>query len=188
MPTTARCVLTSKGHTILEALLDRRVNPDECFLQLLRQKLASAATVFQDDLCEQVATINSRVDFSVDGKPSDSRILVHAGDDAYRGLSLPITTLLGLALMGLTAGETIAVACADDRMKIIRLETVSYQPEAADRESRRQRYNQLSLRTRIAPDGGAPVVSFISRRQAAARPLIKDPVEPDDDDPGPRAA
>jgi regulator of nucleoside diphosphate kinase len=188
MPTTPRCILTSKGHTILEVLFERRVNPDECFLQLLRQKLATATTVFQDDLGEQVATINSRVDFSVDGKPLDNRILVHAGDDAYRGLSLPITTLRGLALMGLTAGDTITVACADGQMQTIHLEAVSYQPEAADRESLRQRYHQLSLSTRQVPHGGATIISLTSRRRAVAKPFIDDPVEPDDDDPGPRAA
>lgn len=186
MSTTARCFLTAKDFTVLEVLLDRRVNRDEFFLRLLRRKLSAAMVVFQEDLSSQVATINSRVAFSIDGQLSDNRILVHAGEDAYPDLSLSITTLRGLALLGLTAGETILVERSADRIETIRLDAVSYQPEAADRK---KRLLQRSLSgTGTARDTGAPVVSLASRRKAASKHQIEASTDPDDDDPGPRAA
>lgn len=187
MSRTARCVLTAKDFTILEVLLDRRINEDESFLRLLGQKLSAATVVFHEDISRQVATINSRVDFTVDGQFPDNRILVHGGEDAYPGLCLSITTLRGLALLGLTAGETIAVGRSDDRTENISLDAVSYQPEAADRRKRIDR--QLLPEIESTADARSPVVSLASRRKAAPRHAIEEPIDPtNDDDPGPRAA
>ncbi|MEH2509344.1 regulator of nucleoside diphosphate kinase [Nitrobacteraceae bacterium AZCC 1564] len=186
MSKTARCILTAKDFTILEVLLDRRVNKDEFFVRLLRQKLSKATVVFQEDLGPQVATINSRVDFTVEGQFSDNRILVHGGDDAYPGLCLSIMTLRGLALLGLTAGEAIVVERSDDQTEKISLDAVSYQPNAADRRNRLHRQSLLEAGSPV--DVGSPVVSLASRRKAAPTHRIDEPIDPDDDDPGPRAA
>lgn len=185
MPKTARCFLTAKDLTILEVLLDRRINKDEYFLRLLRQKVSAITVVFQEDIGPQVATINSRVDFTVDGQLSDNRILVYGGKDAYPGLCLPITTLRGLALLGLTAGETIVVERSNDRTETISLDAVVYQPEA----DRRNRLHQQSFsEAGTTTDVGLPVVSLASRRKAVPPHRIAEPIDPDDDDPGPRAA
>lgn len=186
MSKTARCILTAKDFTILEVLLHRRVNKDEFFLRLLRRKLSEATVVFEEDLCPQVATINSRVDYTVDGQFSDNRILVHGDEDAYPGLCLPITTIRGLALLGLTAGEAIVVQPSDDRIEKISVDAVSYQPKAADRRKRLHR--QSLLNTGSTSDAGSPIVSLASRRKIAPTHRIDEPIDPDDDDPGPRAA
>lgn len=185
MPEMHRCILTTKDFTLLEVMLERRMNRDDAFLRLLRRKLSAATVVFQDDLDCRVATINSRVDFAVDGTPAGHRILVHGGEQAYPGLSLPVTTLRGLALLGLTAGETIAVERSDSRTEAISLESVSYQPEAG-------RKDRLLRRRQAEPDGRSNqayrVLAFPLRGKPAPVPLQHGPVDPDDDDPGPRAA
>lgn len=186
MSKTARCLLTAKDFTILEALLDRHANQDEFFLRLLRHKLSAATVVLQEDLGPHVATINSRVDFTVDGHLSDKRILVRGGEGAYSGFFLPVTTLRGLALLGLTAGEAIVVEPSGDRTESISLDAVSYQPEAADRRNRL--YRQSSSATGSTADGGSAVVSLASRRKAAPTHRIAERMGSDDDDPGPGAA
>jgi regulator of nucleoside diphosphate kinase len=129
------CQLTAKDHSILEMLLARSVGHDETYLQLLRRKLSAARIVFEDAIGPQVATINSRVDFTVDGSFADNRILIHGKDNIFPGLTLPITTLRGLALLGMTAGETITIERADGRTEALRLEWVSHQPEASRKEA-----------------------------------------------------
>jgi regulator of nucleoside diphosphate kinase len=186
MSKSARCILTAKDFTILEVLLDRRINKDEFFLRLLRRKLAEATVVFQEDLGPQVATINSRVDFTVDGQFSDNRILVHGDEDAYPGLCLSISTFRGLAVLGLTAGEAIVIERSDARTEKISLDAVSYQPNAADRRNRLHR--QSLSETRSTADAGSPVIFLASRRKNAPTHWIDEPIDPDDDDPGPRAA
>lgn len=186
MSKTVRCFLTAKNFTTLEGLLERRVNHDESFLRLLRHKLSVATIVLPEDIGPQVATINSRVDFTVDGELSDNRILMQGGKDAYPGLCLPIATLRGLALLGMTAGEAIAVERSDDRTEKIRLDAVSYQPEAADLRNRLRR--QLSSETGSTADAGSAVVSLASRRKTAPTHRIEEAIGADDDDPGPSAA
>src|SRR5437868_15465942 len=91
------CQLTTKDFSILEALLEQDVHHDGAFLRLLRQKLSTASVAFQDDVRRDVATSNSRVEFTVDGALIDSRRLVPAGGDATPGPTLAITTISGLA-------------------------------------------------------------------------------------------
>jgi regulator of nucleoside diphosphate kinase len=183
---TARCFLTPKDFTFLEVLLDRSVNHDEFFLRLLRHKLSAATIAFREDLGPDVATVNSRVDFTVEGQLPENRILVRGGEDAPPGLCLPITTLRGLALLGLTAGEAIVVEQSDDRTEKISLDAVPYQPEAADRRDRRNR--QAAPETGSAPDAGSAVISLASRRKIAPTHRTEEPIDPDDDGSGPSAA
>ena len=68
------CILTTKDLTILEVMLARCLGREDPMAPLLRRKIDSATVVFSDDVPPDVATLNSRVNFSVDGR-SDSRIL-----------------------------------------------------------------------------------------------------------------
>lgn len=179
MSKTPRCCLTTKDFSILEVLLERRINKDEAFLRLLRQKLSTATVVFWDDLDRQVATINSRIDFTIDGQHADDRLLVHGGEQAYPRLALPITTLRGLALLGLTIGETIVAERSDGGTETLRLDRISHQPEA-DRKDRLRRQTTSDAR----PEQRSSVVALVRRKPLPATPSAG----PDDDDPGPRAA
>jgi regulator of nucleoside diphosphate kinase len=209
------CQLTAKDHSILEMLLTRNVGHDETYLQLLHRKLSAARIVFEDAIGPQVATINSRVDFTVDGGFADNRILIHGKDNIFPGLTLPITTLRGLALLGMTAGETITIERAEGRAEALRLEWVSHQPEASRRgalypplpggtatalpqmqgkpgtlraeahEGKESGHSHESERSANA--SGATIVLLSAHRKRAAGP-VDSPVNHGDDDPGPGAA
>lgn len=181
MSSPSRCQLTTKDFSILESLLERDAHHDEAFIRLLRQKLATATIVFQDDIRPDVATINSRVEFTVDGNLIDNRILAYGGDGAFPGPTLPITTIRGLALLGLSAGEAIEVERLDGEIEEVRLGKVSHQPEA----NRKDRLNQPAP-AKATPEQQSSVVAFAARRKPI--PSERPPIDPDDDDPGPRAA
>jgi len=186
MPKKGRYFLTAKDFTILETLLDRRANPDDFFLRLLREKLSKATIAFHEDLDPRVATINSRIDFTADGQRSKNQVLTYGGEDAYPGRCLPITSLRGLALLGLTEGETIVVEASNDRADTITLEAVLYQPEAEDRKNRLRR--QTLPKMESATSVGSSIISFALHHKIIPEESIEKPSDPDDDDPGPRAA
>jgi len=185
MSSTPCCHLTAKDFSILEVILQSGVNTDEAFLRLLRRKLSTATVVFQDDIDADIATVNSLVDYTVGRRTSDSRILTYGGEDAFTGMTLPITTLHGLALLGLTAGDGIVIESTDGTREEIRLNRVSFQPEADRRERSLQR-----AAAGAGADPGAPstVVTFAGAHKSRQKTSTEEPVDPDDDDPGPRAA
>jgi regulator of nucleoside diphosphate kinase len=177
--------LTIKDCSILEALLERSVGHDEAYLRLLRAKLSAARVVFPAAVAPEVATINSRVDFTVDDGPADNRILIHGRDSAFPGLTLPITTLRGLALLGLTAGQIISIARQDGRREEIRLNRVAHQPEAGRKAESCQ---SPRLGTDFVPEEQSSVVLLSSRRRQAPTEPVALAIHREDDDPGPSAA
>lgn len=177
-----RCQLTTKDFSILQELLEKDTRHDDAFLRLLRQKLSSATVVFQEDIDPQVATINSRVEFTVDGV-ADRRTLVYGGVNVFSERTLPVTTLRGLALLGLPSGESVTVERSDGREEFIRLDWVSSQPEAVIRK--RMQFAMMPGATEEAPSS---VVAFSPRSKPSAARMAATPPGPDDDDPGPRAA
>lgn len=167
------CQLTAKDASVLEGLMDRleiQRAPHTPIMRLLRRKLATARICFRDDIDPRVATINSRIQFRIGSGRIETRVLTHGGEDALPGIALPISSLHGLALLGLMEGHTIAVETAEGRTDTLHVMRVMHQPEAA-----RVRSQPTGLRV----ISGAP----------APRPRINETSEgPDDDDPGPHAA
>lgn len=159
MQRNPHCYLSMKDFTILEALLEQEVH-DQAFFRLLREKLGNTTIVFHDEIDRPVATIGSRVDFVIDGRIYDSRILVAENGPRSSRLTLPITTMRGLALLGLAAGDTIIVEWSERESESLQVSNV---------------YPQLN-----APKV-ASTVEFTRRRKGST------PIDPDDD-PGPRAA
>lgn len=127
------CMLTTKDLTILEVMLDRCLDREGTTGVLLARKIRAAMVVFSDDIPPDVATIGSRIGYRVDDGEPDSRILSHDRMTFPVGLYLPITAPTGLALLGMTVGQSFRLDTPDGARHIL-LETVSYQPEAAKRE------------------------------------------------------
>jgi len=184
MPDMPRCFLTMSDRTVLEELLEHRAQYDEAFLNLLRRKLSTADAAPHAERPADVAGLNSRVDFTVDGRFTDSRILVHGGEHAFPDLTLSITTLRGLALLGLTKNERIVIENADGRTEALRLNAVSY-PPASNRGEPALR--SVTPEAENAPARKRSVVSLAAWRRPAAKAEADGPIDPDDD-PGPRAA
>ena len=142
-----RCILTTKDFTILEVMLDRCLGRDDPLVPILRRKLEAATVVMRDDVPASVATLSSRVTFSVDGRPSDTRVLSHDRMNSP-GVFLPITTARGLALLGLSEGQRFQLRGRGGAEEDVLLESVLYQPEAARR--RKEEPLQPVLRSKPA--------------------------------------
>jgi regulator of nucleoside diphosphate kinase len=174
------CILTTKDLTILEVLLDRCLGRDDRLVPVLRRKINSALVMFRDDVPENVATLSSRVAFSVDGKATDSRIISHEKTTSPTGMYLPITSLRGLALLGLAEGQEFRFENRDGVEEPILLEKILYQPEAA----RRAREAAPGM----APPKPARAMLRLVSAGGAARPEPAVMIADGFDDPGPSAA
>lgn len=128
------CILTTKDFTILEVMRDRCLGRDDPLAPILKRKLESATVMFREDVPADVATLSSRLTYSVDGRDPDTRVLSHERMTTPVGMFLPITNPRGLALLGLAEGEEFVMTDDEGREVRVLLKTVHYQPEAAKRE------------------------------------------------------
>ena len=182
MPTQKQnCLLSTKDHTILEVMLERCLGRDDPMRAILQEKLTHAVVMFRDDLPPSIVTLNSRVRYRVNDEPAETRIV---SNDEMRGLVgsvLSITNPRGLALLGLSEGQTFRISGRDDSSEEITVLEVNYQPEAAAREAKL---------TKTAPPRG-PFLRVVHRRDdlpEPERPAKATWSAPDFDDPGPSAA
>ncbi len=163
------CQLTAKDFTYLQSLLASK-GDEQAYLALLREKLGSATLLLDHTIDHRIATIESRVTFTLDGERREEAVLTRDGQTAAHGSTLSITTLRGLALLGLKEGEAFALRTPDGATERLRLIKVVYQPESAGRTS------------------DTTVVAFQPRwMQSVAGPVTRRS-DPFNDDPGPGAA
>ena len=175
------CILTTKDLTILEVMLDRCMGRDDPMAPLLRRKIESALIVFRGDVSEIVATLNSRVRFAVDDGHAQTRVLSHDPMHHPNGLFLPITSPRGLALLGVSEGQSFRLPVNDGSVETLRLEKVLYQPEKTRRERERT--------AMVEPSGGRRPQLKLIRGAHYGRAHASVAAEPDGyDDPGPSAA
>lgn len=157
------CRLTSTDYAACRALAQRLERDGSPHLPLLRAKLATATVVADDRIDPLVATLNSRIEFQLDDHPLQTRILVGcAFRNGLVGLTLPVSTPYGLALLGLGQGRTVALE-RDGAAQELHLRRIVYQPQAAAR-----------LRRPAAPampeTGSADIIDLAHARKAAAAP------------------
>ena len=174
------CILTTKDFTILEVMRDRCLGRDDPLTPILRRKLEAATVTFREDVPANVATLSSRVTFSVNGRDPDTRVLSHDRMTSPVGMFLPVTTLRGLALLGLTEGQEFVFTDGDGDVVRVRLETVHYQPEAARRE-------REALSGNSVPTPSKPALRLV-RGAHYGRPRLVSTEIGGSDDPGPSAA
>lgn len=175
------CILTTKDFTIVEVMRDRCLGADDPLASILTRKIASAIVVFRDDVPDDVVTMSSRVTFSVDGRDPDTRVISHDPVASTTGMFLPVTTLRGLALLGLAEGEQFVFTNHEGIAERVLLEKVHYQPEAA----RRDKETLERLSWGHAP--GKPPLKMVRGGFHERAPLVT--VSPDGyDGPGPSAA
>lgn len=166
----ASCILTTKDISIIETMLERNPETTSPLASLMRAKIAAATIVFRNDVPETAVTLNSRVSYRVDGGEPDTRIVAQAHMNSAVGCFLPITTMRGLALLGMTQGEMVRIPGRGRVMEEIELVAVLHQPEAAQRR-------------KLVPRPVVPALRLI-RGGKVDRP----PIAPFDDDWGPGAA
>ena len=173
-------ILTTKDFTILEVLRDRHHDQTGLLMPLIRNKMEKAIVVFREDLPGDIASINSRVRFRVGAGESDTRVISTGQTHGPVGMFLPITTLRGLALLGLREDQAMSLVNMNGVTEKIVLERVEYQPEAFRRE--REALGQDELMA-----GRKPMLRVISGGLGQRRCLSA--VDGSGfDDPGPSAA
>jgi len=129
----SRCCVTAKDFIVLENMIRQTPPYGEELVRLLRRKLSTAIVVLPEDIAPDIATIDSRVEYRIDGGRSECCVLIHDEGHSSRGLALLISTLRGLALLGLSEGDSISIERLDGRVETVFLEKVAYQPEGARR-------------------------------------------------------
>ncbi len=190
MSDTENFHLTTKDFTILEVMLERAIGRDETLRAILQRKVSKAIVVFRQDIAPTVATLSSRVTYRVDDKPAETRVIAHDEMRGLVGTILPITNPRGLALLGLSEGQSMEIARADGTREILTLEAVIYQPEAA------QRKLEMTGGEETEPEAGrprGPILRVVHRSEdLPAKPVTKIMATSDNgngfDDPGPSAA
>lgn len=143
-----KCILTIKDMIIIEGLLDHHVEPDDPVHAILTRKIRSAQVVFGDDIASRIATVNSRVDYSIDGRTHETRILSQAQLDLPVGLQVALSTPKGAALVGLSEGQAFCYRNREGAEETLLLERVLFQPEAASRLQKTRDAIALSVRMR----------------------------------------
>lgn len=178
--TRETCFLTTKDFTILEVMRDRCLGRDDPLAPILKRKIEAATVMFREDMPANVATLSSRVTFSVDGRDPDTRVISYDRMTSPIGMFLPLTTTRGLALLGLCEGSEFVMTGVDGAEERVLLHDVLYQPEAARRE-------KASMKRVSAVPSTKPALHVI-RGALHDRPRLA-PVGADGfDDPGPSAA
>lgn len=184
MPHNDSCQLTTKDYTILEVMLERQAGRGEALSALLRRKLSHSTVMFRDDIPADVVTLSSRVVYRVGDGPAETRIVAHDDMRGLVGMLLPITHPRGLALLGLRAGQSIAIRLDDGSAETLTVQEVVYQPEAARRET-----GKLGQET-VEPARRGPMLRVVHSSDPLPRPAraIMANTGPGFDDPGPSAA
>ena len=173
------CILTTKDHTILEVMLDRCANPASEMAALLRRKIRSAQVVFRDDVPPNVVTLSSRVNFSINGKPYDTRVISHEHMHYPVGLFLPLTTPRAVAMLGMLEGQVFRYPVEGGVGETILVERILYQPEAARRER--------DAMPKVAPARTRPLLTVIEGARERYPEAVG--IQPNGfADPGPNAA
>lgn len=126
------CHLTAKDSTYLQSLLKSK-DRDEDFLDLVRNKLDSATLLLDHTIDPRIATIESRVAFTVGGGFVEERVLTRDEKGSTLARALPVTTPRGLALLGLKEGDVFSLRKPNGVIEPIRLLKVIDQPQAARR-------------------------------------------------------
>jgi len=125
-----RIVLSRFDHERLERLLEK-VGP-RSDLDALREEIERAEIVEPEALPPDVVTMNSVVRFSDEESGTETEVkLVFPGHADVESRRISVLAPVGSALLGLSVGDSIDWAVPNGRTRRLRVEAVSYQPEAA---------------------------------------------------------
>lgn len=123
------CVLTSNDFSIIDNFIR---DPHEAtgtysFLlrRLLRHKISHSRIVLPPDVPGDVATLSSRLVFSMEDSRNEVRRLIHSQNQAAANQTVSVFTLLGATLIGMSAGQTAPLLKADGSINNVTLRRVT---------------------------------------------------------------
>lgn len=160
--------LTARAASILTAMLDNVPDAQPSFAALLRRKLSHSSISFGSDIPPGIVTLNSPVLYTVDGELAGPHLIVPSEGDDFPDYALSIHDIRGLALLGLSEGQSIQIQEDDVAPTMLSVVKVGL-PTPGNLTSD----TRTGATSHVVPFRGRP---------AASMPAF----EPDD--PGPRAA
>lgn len=135
-PTGCRSTVSLLDYPVLMAYLASSTEVDAFTRSLLTVKLATCEVVRPDDLPPHVATLNSQITFRVGRRAPERRLLVNQSRGSAAGITLSVTTPLGVALVGARVGGYCVVLRRNGSREVVDLEAVTFQPEAELKRTR----------------------------------------------------
>src|SRR5690606_35640488 len=125
-------ILASCDHARLRALARRLASISDTVAEALAAKLEACRVVPPDAVPPAVATLGARIIFAVEGRAPEARMLVMPEEHREARRTLSVATPLGLALLGLAAGQRAEATERGGRRLALRLLAVDL-PRAAGR-------------------------------------------------------
>lgn len=155
--TFAGCQLTARDFQICTRMLEQLTGTGSPLVPLLEEKIETSHVVPPDRIDPLTVTLNSRVEFETDDAATERRIIVqNQFKNGLVGLTLPIMTVRGLALLGLRQGQRRPFCRTRQRARAIR-PALLYQPEA-----------RRFLRDTVRHGPPAKIIDLMSARKALA--------------------
>lgn len=135
-PTGCRSTLSLNDYPVLMTYVKSHTELDAFMRSLLTVKLATCEVMRPEDLPPDVATLNSQIMFRVGRRAPERRLLVNQSRGSAAGITLSVTTPLGVALVGARVGGYCVVLRRDRSREIVDLKAVTFQPEAELKRAR----------------------------------------------------
>jgi hypothetical protein len=188
---------------LLEGWLIRTVESelevDPVLMALVRAKLAASRIVLSGDVEPDRVRGGSRVVYTLDGEAPTSQLLAHWRSDAVTGGSiLPITSILGITLLGMRARQRVPLVRSDGSIGGVWLDAVSADAGRSRRveeasSSRREMRNfverePVQEQAAFHAETEDKVVLFRPAQRGRRSLSALRPGGSDDPDPGPSAA
>ncbi len=125
--------LTREDMERLRVVVDRYAgSPESAAAEMLEAELDRAHVVTQDELAPDVVSMRSSVVYEdVDTGERREAILVYPDEADVDHSLISVLAPIGMALLGLSVGQSISWPVPGGRTRRVRVVSVDYQPEAA---------------------------------------------------------
>lgn len=129
MSTENRIFITDQDYHRLSALVSQ---VDSEWSELLEEEIGRANVIAQKDISKEVVTMNSKIKFIDETSNSETEMtLVYPQDANLEGGKISILAPVGIALLGLSVGQSINWKMPNGSVKKLKVKEVIYQPEAS---------------------------------------------------------
>lgn len=123
-----RIFITDQDYHRLTALVGQAEGP---LVEALDEELSRAHVMSQKEIPKNVVTMNSRIQFVDEATGQKNEMtLVYPQDANVDQNKLSILAPIGMALLGLTVGQEIDWKLPNGQKKRLKVEAITYQPEA----------------------------------------------------------
>lgn len=117
-------VITTSDHDRLQGMMCTMIGARTPFASLLRHKLGSAVVMLPTDIGPDVVTAGRRVRFKLDGDRSEEQVVTWEPQVRGEDESLSLWVPRGLALLGLSIGQSISYTTSTQQTELVEIECV----------------------------------------------------------------